>query len=364
MDYNALKIGGGRNHSIDLLKILSMIMVVILHLNLFGGLIISANQSSNYLFKFIVHFYEEICIVAVDVFIIISSWFLSAKRDYTLKSHRIIRLLLSMFFWYFVATTIAYALGIHPEYKELLASLPLIGKSYDFIAGYLVLFFLSPFLNRLTRQLNNKSHKKLAIGLFTLFCLMAPIIYNQYLMVNKGYSFAWFVCIFLIISYVRKYVQWDKFSWKFYLIVFVILTLIGTLARCLPSFGITLYISKGHYNGPIVFLSAISCFLLFSSITIKRKKGRDLIQFFVPLSVAVFFIHANMFIEQWFKSLAFYTFINEKTLLYVISVPLIAIIVYIVCTMCEFLREIFFSKIGIYKVIDKMTISIDKHLIF
>lgn len=356
--------GGGRAYNIDLLKIISMIMVVALHLNLFGGLITSANSSSNYLFKFAVNFYEQISIIAVNVFIIISSWFLSASPSYTLKSKRILRLLVSMFFWFIAMTGVAYALDIRPGYKELLVSVPLIGNSYSFIAGYIILFFLSPFLNRLTNQLNHNSHKKLAIILFSVFCLFAPIVANQYMKVYNGYSFMWFICIYLIVSYMRAHTQWNKKSWKWYLVVFLILTVIGTVARCFCPSSLPIYVAQGHYNDPIIFLSALSCFLLFASFTIKRQGAAKVIQFFVPLSVAVFFIHANMFVEQWFKTLEFHVFIDESTVRYMVCLPLLALAIYIVCTLCEFVREWLFDKVGINKLIDRLSLSIDKHLIF
>lgn len=361
---NTNRLTGDRAYNIDLLKIISMIMVVTLHLNLFGGLITSANSSSNNLFKFAVNFYEEISIIAVNVFIIISSWFLSASNNYSLKSKRILRLLVSMFFWYLVMTAIAFALGIHPGYSELLYSLPLIGKSYGFIAGYVILYFLTPFLNRLTSQLNQKSHKKLAIILFSVFSLFAPVIFNQYMRVYNGYSFAWFICVYLIVSYVRTYAQWNKIPWKMYLTAFVVLTLIGTVARGFAPASSPIYVAKGHYNDPIIFLSALTCFLLFASFNVKKIVTTRMIQFFVPLSVAVFFIHANMFIEQWFKTLEFYTFINEGILRYLICLPLLALAIYLVCTLCEFVREWAFNKIGLNKLIDRLSLSIDKYLVF
>lgn len=363
MNINRLT-GVGRNYSVDLLKIISMILVVILHLNLFGGLIKSANDTGNILFKLMVNFYEEISIIAVNVFIIISSWFLCTNQTYTLKSKRILRLLVSMFFWYLVMTGVAYLLGIRPGFKELLFSVPLIGKSYDFMAGYVILFFLSPFLNRLTNQLNQKSHKKLAIILFSVFCFFAPITMNQYVQVNRGYSFIWFVCIYLIVSFVRNHTQWDKRTWKWYLVVFLVLTVIGTAARSLCPSSLPLYVAQGHYNDPIIFLSALSCFLLFASFTIKRHGVAKVIQFFVPLSVAVFFIHANMFIEQWFKTQEFHAYINESTVRYMVCLPLLALAIYIVCTLCEFVREWLFDKAGINKLIDRLSLSIDEHLIF
>lgn len=351
--------GGGRNYSVDLLKIFSMIMVVILHLNLFGGLLTSADQSDSFPFRFTVNLFEEICIIAVDVFIIISSWFLSASNGYSLKTKRVVRLIVSMFFWYLVMTAVAFLLGVRPGYKELLFSLPIIGKSYDFITGYLILYLLSPYLNRLIHHLNQRTHKRLSIILALIFCLFAPIIANQYAMVYKGYSFAWFICIYLIVSYVRIYTRWSDVSWKWYFTCFVSLTLMGALVRCFVPEEIPLYVTKGHYNDPIVFSSAVSCFLLFASFTIKKRTSVKLIEFFVPLSVAVFFIHANMFIEQWFKSLSFYIFINDNPFRYLIIIPLLAVSIYLAGTICEFIREKLFDRLGLNQLLDKFSLIID-----
>lgn len=269
-----------------------------------------------------------------------------------------------MFFWYLLMTAVAVALGIQPGYRELLYSVPIIGKSYAFIAGYIILYFLSPFLNRLMSQLTEKTHKKLVIILFTVFCFFAPIIFNQYMMVYNGYSFVWFVCIYLIVSYVRDYTQWYKISWCGYLTGVVVLTLVGTVARSFVPASLPIYVAKGHYNDPIIFLSALSCFLLFASFNVKKYVSTKLIQFFVPLSVAVFFIHANMFIEQWFKTLEFYVFINEDIQRYMICLPLLALAIYLICTLCEFVREWAFDKIGLNKLIDRLSLSIDKYLNF
>jgi K+ transporter len=148
------------------------------------------------------------------------------------------------------------------------------------------------------------------------------------------------------------------------MVVFLVLTLIGTTARVFCPASFPLYVTQGHYNDPIIFLSALSCFLLFASFLIKRQGTAKVIRFFVPLSVAVFFIHANIFIEQWFKTLEFYSFINESAIRYMISLPMLALIIYIVCTLSEFGRERLFDTIGINKLIDRLSLSIDKHLVF
>ena len=111
-------------------------------------------------------------------------------------------------------------------------------------------------------------------------------------------------------------------------------------------------------------MSCLCCFLLFATVTIERKEVIRLISFFVPLSVAVFFIHANMFIERWFTTLNFHTFINENTLRYMVCLPLLALVIYLVCILIEFIREWVFDMIGINKLIDRISLSIDKYLIF
>lgn len=51
MKTNNLYSIGGRNYSIDLLKIISMMMVVVLHINLFGGVNRAARLSNDLIFR-------------------------------------------------------------------------------------------------------------------------------------------------------------------------------------------------------------------------------------------------------------------------------------------------------------------------
>lgn len=58
---------GSRTYSLDLLRIIAMMMVLVLHTNLFGGFLkINSNDS----YELCIDLYEHLSIVAVDVFII------------------------------------------------------------------------------------------------------------------------------------------------------------------------------------------------------------------------------------------------------------------------------------------------------
>jgi len=110
-------------------------------------------------------------------------------------------------------------------------------------------------------------------------------------------------------------------------------------------------------------LAALTCFLLFASIKIKGDTAKKIIAFCVPLSVAVFFIHANPFIEQWFKSIQFSDFIGGNTLKYLLVVPVLSLIVFVCCIVCDYLKNKLFEIMKINRLIDRISMFLDRQLI-
>lgn len=65
-----------RQSNIELLRIISMLMVVLLHANYFTiGAVARADVLAAPVQSFVRMFLEQTCIVAVDVFVLISGWF-------------------------------------------------------------------------------------------------------------------------------------------------------------------------------------------------------------------------------------------------------------------------------------------------
>lgn len=65
-----------RNSSIELLRIIAMFMVVVLHCLLTTGALEYQSRVQYYVYWFI----EALCIIAVDVFILISGYFMIKSR--------------------------------------------------------------------------------------------------------------------------------------------------------------------------------------------------------------------------------------------------------------------------------------------
>jgi len=152
-----------RNWSIDLARIIAMLMVLILHINLFGGFLAIKDHSFYY---FCVLVYEHFAIIAVDVFVIISAWFLCYK---TINISKVVNLFVPVVFWTIVIGIVTCFLGVEITKTDLFLQIPIIGSSYDFVTGYIVMFILSPFINVLINNLISKSHQLLCIILLFSF---------------------------------------------------------------------------------------------------------------------------------------------------------------------------------------------------
>ena len=258
-----------RNSSIELLRIIAQLGVIILHYNnpdIGGALKHVVSGSLN-------HYYlclsESAFICAVNVYVIISSFFLSNSN--TRKVYKIVELYLQVicfnFLFYIVSIMRGASLNIN---SFLLCLLP---NNY-FVVLYSVLYIISPYINLLTDKLNKKQFQTLVLYSFGIFsvwsyfvdCLelfgdfsgMSPIGMRGS---QAGYTIVNFALLFLIGSYIKKN-EPDFSNRKLLLIVF---------ACIIAIFFISIGIGKGwNYNSPFVILLSATIFMLFNRFDFKN----------------------------------------------------------------------------------------------
>ena len=318
---------GQRNWSIDLGRIAAMLMVLILHINLFGGFLSIKDHS---LYYFCILFYEHIAIIAVNVFVIISAWFLCDKN---ITISKVVYLFVPIIFWSILLGIVTHFLGVEITKKDIFLQIPVIGSSYSFVTGYLVMFVLSPYTNVLINNLTHKRHQRLCIILLFFFSLLSPFVKCQYIDLNMGYHFFWFITLYLVTSYIRKYGLFENFTWYHFLFIYLSLSLLASICE----FAGIPYIGQRPYNNPIVVICAFSFFLFFTRISIKSKVIVSPISFFAPLAFSVYLIHANRLIEQWYISQNFSKYV-ESWYEYIVIVPLVSAFIYLICSFLELLR--------------------------
>ena len=159
-----------RNSNIELLRIMSMIGVIILHYNNpgIGGL----SQVSDSLNHFILFVLESISICAVNLFILISGYFLcrSSKRQLI----KPIELIIQVIFFSVVLYIVKICVGAETlTIKGLIMTLV---PSNWFVILYSTLYIISPYINILLEQLSGKQKKKMVIVLFAIFSVWPTIV--------------------------------------------------------------------------------------------------------------------------------------------------------------------------------------------
>ena len=144
-----------RNYGIDLLRIVSMIMVVLLHVLGAGGLLDATFGINNK----IVWLLEVLAFCAVNCYALISGY---VGVNSKFKLSNILILWLQVFIYNFIFYFIFLLLGKITFSFDVLKEMffPVLSKRYWYFTAYFALFFLMPLLNFIINK-NSKNPAKL-----------------------------------------------------------------------------------------------------------------------------------------------------------------------------------------------------------
>lgn len=143
-----------RNFGIDLLRIIAMVMVVSHHFLGHGGVLDSVNEFSfNWFCAWIM---RSVCYVSVTLFYLISAYFQSEK---TMGIVGIVRIWIEVIFYSIVMYAVSIIAGFESFSIQgvVKAIFPVLFRQYGFFNGYLLLIFLSPFLNSAVHAMGKNS---------------------------------------------------------------------------------------------------------------------------------------------------------------------------------------------------------------
>lgn len=192
--------------SVELLRIISMMMVVMLHYLSKGELL------TPFLEKFEINGYiawllESFCIVAVNVYMLISGYFLVEAKW---KLSRLAELICQVLFYgvgvaVVMLLTGMISLGEPDIYRLSQYVLPINMEHYWFASAYVGMYLFAPVLAAGVKAMEKKQ-LQLTIGLLLLFYSVMKTVSPVALTVDeKGYDAIWFLCVFLVAAYIRLY---------------------------------------------------------------------------------------------------------------------------------------------------------------
>lgn len=194
-----------RNNAIDILKILSMVMVVLLHLRQYG--IYKAEVELHTPIYWMALLVRSFSVVAVNCFVLISGYFLC---DQVVKKRKLLSQWIQVEMYsvgiYLVLCIIPKADVAFSAKTLVRQMLPILTNQYWFFTCYILLMLLVPFLNKFINALSQAEFQKCLALLLVLFSVIPTInVFGDSFGINGGYSLLWFIVLYCIAAYVRRY---------------------------------------------------------------------------------------------------------------------------------------------------------------
>ena len=268
-----------RQSNIELLRIIAIIGVVVLHYNnpsIGGGMIYAEQGSINF---YTLYFLESIFVCAVDLFMLISGYFMCNSKKVNLWKPLELIIQVALF------NEAVYLLRVvmHStsfSIKSVFTSL--IPANY-FVILYCCVFVLSPYINRLIGELSQKDLGGLICIVIMLFAVYPTIVdvlgelrSDEFIGLSSvgmygsqyGYSIVNFMLMYLIGAFLRlgkpKLLEWKTISLCGLLLLDIILMTVW--ARVNDITGFFTARSAWEYCNPLVILEAVLLFILFSRL--------------------------------------------------------------------------------------------------
>lgn len=344
-----------RNSNHELMRIISMFFIVLGHVLLFSDLLNTPNKTANMVYYFL----EFILIIHVNSYVLVSGYYQSNSK---FKQSKLWQIINCSWFYRVLMLIVFSVFGIISVnkvqvFKDLL---PVTLDNYWFIKDYILLYCLSPFLNKFIKSIDKRSFQKLLIVGFIIFSIIPNITGGEFF-ANNGYTLYNFIYLYLIGAYLRIY-PIDKsyffriFSKEAFRIIMVIVFISCVFLNYVLYFyskQITgfndffdlsaYYISSSSiaYSNPIIIIQTIAYFSFFSTLSFHSK----FVNKCSSLMLGVYMIHENRYVRanlyKWLGLLDG----KYHSVKFVLCVFGATILIFVVCAIIEWLRQILFKFI-------------------
>lgn len=287
-----------RNLGIDLLRMVSMLLVLILHVLGQGGVLTATGRLEPKTNYHIAWFLEIAAYCAVNCYGLISGYVgVKSKFKYT----NIIMLWLQVFF-YTGLITLLFSI-FHPAYfqgeeaTELIwkAFLPAVKNQYWYFTAYFAMFFFIPFYNHAVNHMPKKQIRAVVIAGIVMFSVL-PLVFRAGILgeavsnvfyISGGYNMMWLSVLYVTGAYISKYHPFEKIP----TFVFFLTYLAAALAAWFAKFHITNGGVAVHYTSPLILLEGVCLLLGFSRLRLKAIGPA--IRFLSPAAFGVYLVHVH-----------------------------------------------------------------------
>ena len=284
-----------RNYGIDLLRIISMINIINLHINLTSGLNVMKPESKKYksLWRL-----ETMSFFGVNCFGLISG-IVGFKHS---KLSKLVYLWILVTFYSIFTSLYLYSIKQISISELLLSFCPILVRKHWYFNAYFSMYLYIPFINIGINNLNQFYFKNLVIFIILFSCfydVVGKIVNkNNYHFLNFGYSSLWLITLYIIGAYIGKFVITNKRKINRFFLIFYILLYFSSSLLGSEIFFLTDNKVLISYLSPTILFEAISLIMIFSRLKIDIKWIKKTISFFSSLTFGIYLLHASEFPRQ------------------------------------------------------------------
>lgn len=328
-----------RNTSIELLRIISMIMIMFHHFAYHGNFEWNFNEVT------LPHLWYDFILmggkVGVDIFVLISGYFLIENTEKLFQPKKLLKFWGQVVFYSIMTYLLSVMLRLNAfEIKQLIkVCLPITYPGWWFASTYFMLYLIHPFLNKLLHGLSKTEYQYLIL----MMVLCWSIIPTATTQLFESNSLLWFVTLYGIAGYVNLYGGNQKLQSKHYFsLYFMVLIITYTVSTTFLFLGTkkeewsTHAIDFFEIERLPILLMAITFFMGFVTLKMNYHKWINMI---ASATFGVYLIHDSSYIRYYLWTNIFkINQYQDSTFLILYSI-LVVFILYVSCTMIDLIRK-------------------------
>lgn len=338
------------NYGIDLLRIISMFMIVMLHVLGHGGVLNASVQ--NLVGYGVAWFLEIAAYCAVNCYALISGYVgYGTKHKYS----NIVVLYLQVIFWMIAIQAVFMIImpGTVGVIDIIKSFFTFALNTYWYFTAYFCMFFFIPFLNRLMQSLEKNEARILIVTIIFVFSVLPTVFQNDMFKNSYGSSAFWLAMLYLIGAYFKKY-EMESCDTKMRDGVTYLLCIVVTW---ISQYGVELLMKKPlaeaaydspfvSYVSPTILLASIALLLFFRKLHV-NSMVKKVVGFFAPVTFGVYLIHEQPLIRQYLMSGRFAIYGSYSPILLFVSVVGTVFGIWLACSLLDRLRLCLFKILKI-----------------
>lgn len=330
-----------RNSSIELLRIIAMIMIVFHHFSAHGEFDFNHSDITiPYLWNNLITMGGKI---GVNLFMMISGYYLVSDKREEVNIKKLGAIWSAAFFYSVLPVVILMLLHSNRVgVKNLVtAFFPISFSKWWFITTYFLIYLLHPYINVMLTSISKRSYQRLIVILL-LYWSVIPTFTTKLVQSNP---FTWCVTLYIVVGYLKLHnvttvtAKWNGIRYGFIIGVIVTLTHLSATVLSLLSkkyliFEEYIYHFYGQEKIPIVLISLLIFLYFINKDMICNKYVNSI----ASAAMGVYLIHDQEFIKVILWRDLFHNNQFQNSIMLIPYSIMVVAIVYMACTVVELIR--------------------------